>query len=72
MSKTTRPTDITPRTGSVAVHGFLSTDAHNEWHAAADTHGLSMTAILEALAPRIAGILAAEQAGKARKGILGE
>lgn len=59
MNKTTTrpPTDITARTGRLPLHAYVSQAAHDEWDDAADAHGLSITAILEALGPRIAGIL---------------
>lgn len=58
MSKTTSTIDITTRTGRRPVHAYVSDDCHDEWDDAADEHGISVTAILEALGPRIAKILA--------------
>lgn len=59
MRKTT-PTsiDITTRTGRRPVHAYLSDTAADEFSDTADDHGITVTAILEALAPRLNQILA--------------
>ena len=42
-----------PPTGNdrKALHAYLSDEAHEAWHEAAAEHGVSASAILEALAP---------------------
>ncbi len=57
MSKTTTTPPITDRTGRRAVHTYVSDDCHDEWNDAADAHGISVTAIIEALGPRLDRIL---------------
>lgn len=37
--------------GRKALHAYLSDEAHEAWHEAAAEHGVSVSAILEALAP---------------------
>jgi len=37
--------------GRKALHAYVSTDAHEQWHSAAQTWGVSVSALLEALAP---------------------
>ncbi len=58
MSKTSTPIDITTRTGRRPVHAYVTDDAHDEWNDAADLHGISVTAIIEVLGPRLDRILA--------------
>lgn len=57
MSKTTTTPPITVRTGRRPIHAYVSDDAHDEWNDAADLHGISVTAIIEALGPRLDQIL---------------
>lgn len=57
---TTPPIDIAARTGRNAVHAYVSDDAKDEWSDAADTHGITMTAIIEVLGPRLDRILATD------------
>lgn len=40
-----------------AVHCYLTPDAHDAWHDAADEFGLTVSAIIEALAPQISMLL---------------
>jgi len=37
--------------GRKALHAYVSTGAHEQWHSAAQTWGVSVSALLEALAP---------------------
>jgi hypothetical protein len=37
--------------GRKALHAYVSDEAHDSWHEAAAEHGVSVSAILEALAP---------------------
>jgi hypothetical protein len=37
-----------------ALHAYLSDDAHETWHAVAADHGVSVSALLEALAADLA------------------
>lgn len=52
--------DITTRTGRNALHAYATDEAHAEWRAAADAEGITLAALFEALAPRIAAIVAAD------------
>lgn len=36
-----------------AIHAYCSPDAHDAWHEAAAEHGVSVSAMLEALAPKV-------------------
>lgn len=38
------------------IHGITSRDAHDDWHNTAHDHGISVTAMLEALAPHVVEI----------------
>jgi hypothetical protein len=40
---------VSTHPGRRAIHGFVTTDAHEAWHCAGDQHG-SVSAILQALA----------------------
>lgn len=40
-----------------ALHCYLSEDAHDQWHLAADEYGVTVSAIVEALAPQISELL---------------
>lgn len=40
-----------------ALHCYVTDDAHDQWHTAADEYGLTVSAIIEALAPQISDIL---------------
>lgn len=46
--------------GRSALHAYLSDDAHHAWHEAAAEHGVSVSAILEALAPIVDRLLVDE------------
>lgn len=39
-----------------AIHAYVSDDAHDQWHGFAATQGVSVSAILEALAGNLATI----------------
>ncbi len=43
-----------------ALHAYVSDEAHEAWHEAAAEHGVSASAILEALAPIIDRLMADE------------
>ena len=45
MTTTNRPTD------RKALHAYVSDDAHDYWHGFATEHGVTVSAVLEALAP---------------------
>lgn len=45
------------RTGQKALHAYVTDRAHGLWHEAARDHGISLTAVLEELAPCISDIL---------------
>ena len=40
-------------TGRKALHAYVSDDAHDQWHGFAADQGVSVSAILEALAPEL-------------------
>ncbi|MGI9614289.1 MAG: hypothetical protein ACR2QO_15365, partial [Acidimicrobiales bacterium] len=40
-------------TGRKALHAYVSDDAHDHWHGFAAEQGVSVSAILEALAPEL-------------------
>lgn len=40
-----------------ALHCYLSDDAHETWHAACRAQGISVSALLEALAPELPEVL---------------
>lgn len=48
-----------PRTGQDrrAIHAYCTDAAHGTWHSTAAHHGLSVSAIIEALAPRLDAML---------------
>lgn len=46
--------------GRKALHAYTSDEAHADWHDAAAEHGVSVSAILEALAPRINELMVSE------------
>lgn len=39
--------------GRKAIHCYTSDEAHDHWHEAAAEHGVSVSAIMEALAPMV-------------------
>ncbi len=39
--------------GRKALHAYVSDDAHDQWHGFAAEQGVSVSAILEALAPQL-------------------
>ena len=39
-----------------ALHAYLSDAAHDSWHDTAAAHGVSASALLEALAPELAAL----------------
>lgn len=39
-----------------AIHAFVSTPAHDRWHDFAAGEGVSVSALIEAFAPELAGI----------------
>ncbi len=47
------PTELADYAGRKALHAYVSDEAHDAWHEAAAEHGVSASAILEALAPII-------------------
>ncbi len=40
-----------------ALHCYVTDEAHTQWHDAADEFGLTVSAIIEALAPQISMLL---------------
>lgn|GEM_PF-1654342 len=52
--------------GRKALHAYVSDDAHDNWHGFAAEQGVSVSAILEALAPELdlEGSLTHEQLGQ--------
>ena len=52
-----------------AIHCYVTHTGHDEWNFAADEHGLTVSAIIQALAPRINALLTTEPtlAADARK-----
>ncbi len=40
-------------TGRKALHAYVSDDAHEQWHGFAAEQGVSVSAVLEALAPEL-------------------
>ncbi len=40
-------------TGRKALHAYVSDDAHDQWHGFAAEQGVSVSAVLEALAPEL-------------------
>lgn len=47
--------DISP--GRKALHAYVSDQAHDQWHGTCATHGISASALLEALAPELGDLL---------------
>lgn len=56
----TKPVTVLTDPGRKALHAYVSDDAHDLWHGAAAEHGVSASAILEALAPIIDRLMADE------------
>jgi hypothetical protein len=57
VTPSTDKTDNTDKTGTDddrrALHAYLSDDAHDTWHTVAADLGCSVSAMLEAMAPRL-------------------
>ncbi len=58
-TKTTTPPTSTGN-GRKALHAYVSDDAHEQWHGTCAAHGISASALLEALAPELADMLATD------------
>ena len=43
-----------------ALHAYVSDDAHDHWHDTCAAHGISVSALLEALAPELSDMLDAD------------
>ncbi len=50
-----------------ALHAYVSGWAHDQWHDACAEEGVSVSAVLEALAGHLDGVLSADVVRKARK-----
>lgn len=46
--------------GRKALHAYVSDKAHGQWHGTCADHGISVSALLEALAPELADMLDAD------------
>lgn len=46
-------TTVSEDNGRKALHAYVSDDAHEQWHGFAAEQGVSVSAILEALAPQL-------------------
>lgn len=55
-----KPDALLPDVGRKALHAYVTDDAHDAWHEAAAEHGVSASAILEALVPIIDRLMADE------------
>jgi hypothetical protein len=71
-SATNGATELPPaRPGRKPVHGYISDESHSLWHAECAEHGISVTALLEILGPRLPrlldGFTGADMVREARK-----
>lgn len=54
---TTNGTTAPPTTKGPSIHGNVTDEAHEAWHYASGAHGVSVSAVLEALGPMLEQLL---------------